>query len=83
VTRRIASLSSGYTQGGQRCQHRSSVPINPLAVPVRNILAVVEVWRARSRFRREFAARSENELQDMGTCWSSIADEISKPFWRG
>ena len=32
--------------------------------------------------RRELAARSERELQDMGTCWSSIADEVSKPFWR-
>jgi len=29
-----------------------------------------------------FAALSERELQDMGTCWSSIAYEISKPFWR-
>jgi hypothetical protein len=29
------------------------------------------------------ACRTEQrELQDMGTCWSSIADEISKPFWR-
>ena len=26
------------------------------------------------------AARSERDLQDMGTCWSSIASEISKPF---
>jgi uncharacterized protein YjiS (DUF1127 family) len=53
-----------------------------LAVAVRNILAMVQIWRARARFRRELAARSEHELQDMGTCWSSIADEVSKPFWR-
>jgi uncharacterized protein YjiS (DUF1127 family) len=43
---------------------------------------MVQIWRARARFRRELAARSARELQDMGTCWSSIADEVSKPFWR-
>jgi len=47
----------------------------------RRILAMVQLWRTRARFRRELAARSERELQDMGTCWSSIASEISKPFW--
>jgi len=25
---------------------------------------------------------SERELRDMGTCWSEIADEVGKPFWR-
>jgi uncharacterized protein YjiS (DUF1127 family) len=53
-----------------------------LVVVVRNILQTVQIWRARARFRRELAALSERELQDMGTCWSSIADEIGKPFWR-
>ncbi|MFZ0812820.1 MAG: DUF1127 domain-containing protein [Bradyrhizobium sp.] len=45
-------------------------------------LSTVRTWRARARFRRELAARSHYELQDMGTCWSSISDEVSKPFWR-
>ncbi|MGA8900784.1 DUF1127 domain-containing protein [Bradyrhizobium sp.] len=47
-----------------------------------NALSTVRTWRARARFRRELAARSHYELQDMGTCWSSISDEVSKPFWR-
>jgi hypothetical protein len=38
--------------------------------------------RARTHDRRELAARSERELRDMGTCWPSISDEVSKPFWR-
>jgi uncharacterized protein YjiS (DUF1127 family) len=54
-----------------------------LSVPVRNVLSTVRIWRARARVRRELAALSERELQDMGTNWSSIADEVSKPFWRG
>jgi uncharacterized protein YjiS (DUF1127 family) len=45
-------------------------------------LSMVRIWRERARFREALAARSEYELQDMGTCWSSISDEISKPFWR-
>jgi uncharacterized protein YjiS (DUF1127 family) len=53
-----------------------------LVVLARNILAIIQIWRERARFRRELAARSERELQDMGTCWSSIAYEVSKPFWR-
>ncbi len=47
-----------------------------------NALSTVRTWRVRARFRRELAARSHYELQDMGTCWSSISDEVSKPFWR-
>jgi uncharacterized protein YjiS (DUF1127 family) len=78
----MSTLSGGYAERGQQCRHQSGVSTNPLAVLVRNLLALVQVWRARSRFRRELAARSERDLQDMGTCWSSIADEISKPFWR-
>jgi uncharacterized protein YjiS (DUF1127 family) len=58
------------------------MPTSSLAVLVRNSLAMVEIWRTRARMRRELAARSERELQDMGTCWSSIAHEVSKPFWR-
>ncbi|HLX14696.1 MAG TPA: DUF1127 domain-containing protein [Bradyrhizobium sp.] len=51
-------------------------------VLARSALSMVRTWRARARFRRELAARSEYELQDMGTCWSSISDEVGKPFWR-
>jgi uncharacterized protein YjiS (DUF1127 family) len=49
---------------------------------VRNIVATVQIWRARAQARRELASRSDRELRDMGTCWASIADEVSKPFWR-
>jgi uncharacterized protein YjiS (DUF1127 family) len=43
---------------------------------------VVRIWQRRAQVRRELAALSARELQDMGTCWSSIACEVSKPFWR-
>jgi uncharacterized protein YjiS (DUF1127 family) len=45
-------------------------------------LSMVRTWRERARIREALAARSEQELQDMGTCWSAISDEVSKPFWR-
>ncbi len=76
------TLGSSYPESGRRRHHQSSALINPLAVLVRNILSTVRIWRGRARTRRELAARSERELRDMGTCWSSIADEVSKPFWR-
>jgi hypothetical protein len=31
---------------------------------------------------RRLAAMSEREWQDMGACWSEIAREAGKPFWR-
>jgi uncharacterized protein YjiS (DUF1127 family) len=73
---------SSYTESGRRFHYRTRMPVNALVVLVRNTVSMVQIWRARARFRRELAARSERELQDMGTCWSSIACEISKPFWR-
>ena len=75
-------MTSGYTESGRQFHYRSGISINSLVVVVRNILQTVQIWRTRTRFRRELAALSERELQGMGTCWSSIADEISKPFWR-
>ena len=76
------TLGSSYTKSGRRRHHQSTALIDPLVVLVRNILSTVRIWRARAHLRRELAARSERELRDMGTCWSSIADEVSKPFWR-
>jgi uncharacterized protein YjiS (DUF1127 family) len=53
-----------------------------LTVIIFNVLSIVRTWRDRARFRRELAAQSDYELQDMGTCWSSISDQVNKPFWR-
>jgi uncharacterized protein YjiS (DUF1127 family) len=49
---------------------------------VSGALSTLRIWRERARSREVLAARSERELQDIGTCWSSISDEIGKPFWR-
>ncbi|HEY5129814.1 MAG TPA: DUF1127 domain-containing protein [Bradyrhizobium sp.] len=73
---------SSYTDSGRRFHHRSRMSVNALVVLARNTVSMVRIWRARARSRRELAARSTRELQDMGTCWSSIADEVNKPFWR-
>ena len=47
-----------------------------------NALSTVRTWRERARSRRELAARSPHELQDIGVCRADIAEEVSKPFWR-
>jgi uncharacterized protein YjiS (DUF1127 family) len=73
---------SSYTDSRQRLHRPSRLSMNSLIIRIRNLVAVVQVWRARARLRRDLAALGERELQDMGTCWSSIADEVSKPFWR-
>jgi uncharacterized protein YjiS (DUF1127 family) len=46
------------------------------------MMTLARLWRERRRIRRQLAAMSARELQDMGTCWSEIAVEAGKPFWR-
>jgi len=46
------------------------------------ISEVLHAWRDRSKMRRELARLSERELHDIGRCWSDIAHEVDKPFWR-
>ena len=57
-------------------------PLVSAAGYVSNALSTLRIWRERVRYREELAAQSERELQDIGTCWSSISGEIKKPFWR-
>jgi uncharacterized protein YjiS (DUF1127 family) len=45
-------------------------------------MMVVSTWRERARDRRSLASMSERDLHDIGTGWSEIAHEVSKPFWR-
>jgi uncharacterized protein YjiS (DUF1127 family) len=49
---------------------------------VRSILMLARLWRERSRARRQLAALSDREWQDIGVCWSEISAEAGKPFWR-
>jgi uncharacterized protein YjiS (DUF1127 family) len=48
----------------------------------RSIRILVRSWRERSRVRRQLAAMSERELQDIGLYPADIAEEIRRPFWR-
>ena len=42
----------------------------------------LRLWRQRVRARRELAQWNERDLHDIGLSWSSIAEEVNKPFWR-
>lgn len=48
----------------------------------RDVLEMVRIWRRRIRDRRELAAMSERQLNDMGMCWAEVTAEIEKPCWR-
>jgi uncharacterized protein YjiS (DUF1127 family) len=48
----------------------------------RNALATLRLWQERSRNRRTLAQFSERDLHDIGLTWSSISEEVNKPFWR-
>ena len=49
---------------------------------VKSVRATTSRWSDRVRYRRALARMSERELIDIGMCWSQIAEEASKPFWR-
>jgi uncharacterized protein YjiS (DUF1127 family) len=61
---------------------RRTAPPSLVVVLALNVLSMLQTWRERARSRRELAARSDRELQDIGASQSSISKEISKPFWR-
>ena len=49
---------------------------------LRNALATLRQWHQRSRDRRALAQFNERDLHDIGLSWSSISEEVNKPFWR-
>ena len=53
-----------------------------LGARVRGFRATPALWRRRARYRRALAQMGERELTDIGVCWSQIAEEVNKPFWR-
>ena len=61
---------------------RHTAPRSLVVVLASNALSMMRTWRERARSRRELAALSDRELQDIGAFRSSISDEIGKPFWR-
>lgn len=48
----------------------------------RNAVATLRLWQERARTRRALARFGERDLHDIGLSWSSIAEEVNKPFWR-
>lgn len=58
----------------------------PAFVPssaVARIGALLAVWRARHRERRQLATLGLRELRDIGLAPYDVQAEIRKPFWRG
>jgi uncharacterized protein YjiS (DUF1127 family) len=53
-----------------------------LTARVRAFRETLALWRRRARYRRALAQMSERELSDIGVCWSQIAEDVNKPFWR-
>jgi uncharacterized protein YjiS (DUF1127 family) len=78
-THAIASLAA-KVRGGARWA-AGSARASLLAL-MRDAEVVVSTWRERARSRRSLASMSERELHDIGTGWSEISHEVSKPFWR-
>lgn len=48
----------------------------------RRALATVRIWQERARARRQLSQWSERELHDIGASWSTVSEEVNKPFWR-
>jgi len=61
-------------------QARTQPGSTPAFVAV--MVAVVRVWRARRRARRQLSVMSARELEDIGICRPEITREIGKPSWR-
>jgi uncharacterized protein YjiS (DUF1127 family) len=53
-----------------------------IAQIVNSVRATTTRWRDRVCHRRALATMNGRDLADIGVCWSQIAEEVSKPFWR-
>jgi uncharacterized protein YjiS (DUF1127 family) len=42
----------------------------------------IRLWQRRAQQRRELARWTDRDLHDVGVSWSTVATEVSKPFWR-
>ena len=78
----VETLSRVCTDHGHDRRRQSRNPGGSALAVVEVMLAFVRVWHKRRRTRRQLAVMSERELQDIGICWSDIASEVGKPFWR-
>ncbi|MBS0526196.1 MAG: DUF1127 domain-containing protein [Proteobacteria bacterium] len=54
----------------------------PLAGTVSAFANVLQLWRRRSRDRRELAKLDTRSLRELGLTESAARFEINKPFWR-
>jgi uncharacterized protein YjiS (DUF1127 family) len=78
-THAIAGFAAKVRDGAARAVRS---PLESLLAVMREAEVIVSTWRERARDRRSLASMSERELHDIGTSWSEIDHEISKPFWR-
>lgn len=78
----IANDHQNSRVGSDMHVDRHTTPPSLVVGVALNALSTVRTWRERARSRRELAARSSYELQDMGVCRADVANEVSKPFWR-
>jgi uncharacterized protein YjiS (DUF1127 family) len=53
-----------------------------LARAIQRMIAMLALWRHRSRDRRQLAVMSERELKDLGLSDLDAWREWRKPFWR-
>lgn len=60
----------------------AGMQVSKLGETIRHIVALIQLWRQRSRARRELLARTDGELRDIGITRSDAYQEADKPFWR-
>ena len=48
----------------------------------RNAAETLRTWQQRAANRRALARLSERDLHDIGSSWSSLAEDVNKPFWK-
>jgi uncharacterized protein YjiS (DUF1127 family) len=67
--------------GAEACRQRRQPFLISLLAIGRSMLMLVAAWRQNSRDRRQLAAMSDRDLQDIGVCRGEVADGISRSFW--
>lgn len=70
-----------FTPFNARATRRKRLAL-PLATPARRLVAVLSLWRQRSRHRSDLVTLPESVRRELTARGMDLQVELGKPFWR-
>ncbi len=76
------NLTQGFSIKGKTISNLNGCNDSNRASFQKNWFTLVNIWRQRSRQRKQLARLDQHLLKDIGLTKEMAAKEIAKPFWK-